>query len=88
MATEATVRPAGHALEVPSDLRELLQLHETDTHYVVRTFSGATLLRSKADILYPWQLLEGVLDDGRDTTEERRQERELELARDQRKFGA
>jgi hypothetical protein len=88
MATEATVRPASQALAIPPDLCELLQIHETDTHYVVRAFSGATLLRSKADILYPWQLLEGVLDDGRDTTEELRQERELELARDQRKFGA
>jgi hypothetical protein len=88
MATEATVRPASQALAIPTDLRELLQLHETDTHYAVRTFSGATLLRPKAGILYPWQLLEGVLDDGRDTSEERRQERELELARDQRKFGA
>jgi hypothetical protein len=88
LATEATVRPAGQALAIPTDLCELLQLHETDTHFAVRTFSGATLLRPKADILYPWQLLEGVLDDGRDTTEERRQERELELARDQRKYGA
>jgi hypothetical protein len=88
LATEATIRQAGQGLVIPADLSELLQLHETDTHYAVRTYSGATLLRPKADILYPWQLLEGVLDDGRDTTEERSRERKLELAREQRKFGA
>jgi hypothetical protein len=88
MATEARVRPASSTLAIPSDLRELLDLHETETHYTVRTSSGATLLRSKSDILYPWQLLEGVLDDGRDTSEERKRERETELARERLKSRA
>jgi bifunctional DNA-binding transcriptional regulator/antitoxin component of YhaV-PrlF toxin-antitoxin module len=87
MATDPVVRPVEKQIVVPADLRELLKLQETDTHYAVHTLSGATLLRSKAEIQYPWQLLEGVLDDGKDTSEERRREREQELSHDQQKFG-
>ncbi len=84
MAT-ATILSA-HSLEVPEDLRDLLALRETPTHYVVKTLSGASLLRLKSEIHFPWQLLRGVLDNGTDTTEERVRERKWELAHDQRKY--
>jgi hypothetical protein len=74
-------------IEIPGDLRELLQLHETGTDYCVTTLSGATLIRPKAEIRYAWQLLEGILDDGKDTTEERQLEREREFAHDARMLG-
>jgi len=86
MAT-ATI-PSAHTLEVPEDMRSLLDLRETATHYIVRTLSGATILRLKSEIRYPWQLLRGIADNGTDTTEERAREREWELAHDQRKYGA
>lgn len=87
MASQPVPKPSKLVLEIPAELRESLQLQETETHYAVRTFSGATLLRLKAEIEYPWQLLEGILDDGRDTSEERHREREWELAHEECKFG-
>jgi hypothetical protein len=67
-------------LDVPNALRDLLQLSESGSDYVVRTMSGARLSKPKSEVKYVWQLLSGILDDGRDTTEERRIERERELA--------
>ena len=87
MASRPAVLHPRLPLEIPSKLRELLKLGETETHYSVQTLSGATLLFSKGAIQYPRELPCGILDDGKDTTEERRREREWELAHDERKFG-
>lgn len=76
-----------HNLEIPRDLGALLHLQETPTHYAVQTLSGATLIRPKSVIQYPWQLLEGILDDGKNTSEEQKFEREHELKHDEAKFG-
>lgn len=88
MASEPVVRPFGQHLAIPADLCEFLHLQETETHYAVRTLSGATLMRPKSEIEYPWELMMGIMDDGKDTTEEKRREREWELAHDERKFGS
>ena len=87
MASQPVPEPKP-VLIVPQQLRELLELRETDTHYTVKTFSGATLLFEKAKVEYPWQLMCGILDDGKDTGEEKRHERDWELAHDERKFGS
>ncbi len=72
-------------MEIAVNLRNLLHLQETPPHYAVKTFSGATLLRPKSEIQYAWQLLQGILDDGEDSTDLKRRERDLELAHDERK---
>lgn len=88
MATEPVVRPTGKLVGISEGLRDLLHLTETETHYAVRTLSGATLMRPKTEIAYEWQLLRGIMDDGKDTDVERRVEREFEIAHDERKFGS
>lgn len=87
MATEPVVRAAERAVEIPEDLRSLLDLRETPTHYMLRTLSGATLIRLKSTIRHPWDLLSGIMDDGKDTTEERGLEREREWSHDERTLG-
>jgi len=87
MATAAQTPPAMESILIPDDLREFLKLRETDTDYVVQTLSGATLLRPKSEILYPWQLLQGIWDNGSDTTQQRQNEREWELKHDERRSG-
>ena len=87
MAGKTTMSSEHNKMVIPSELSELLHLQETPTHYAVRTLSGATLIRTKTVIHYPWQLLEGILDDGKNTSEERRFERERELSHDEAKFG-
>jgi len=87
MAAKTTMRSEHNKMEIPSELSALLHLQETPTHYAVRTLSGATLIRPKTIIHYPWQLLQGILDDGKNTSEECRFERERELSHDEAKFG-
>lgn len=87
MASQPIPKPQRPEIDISASTREFLQLKETETHYAVRTLSGATLLRPKSEIRFSWELLEGILDDGKDTSEERRRERDWELAHDERKFG-
>ena len=85
MATDPMIRETSQTLIIPHDLRALLHLRETPTHYAVQTLSGATLLRAKSTVQHPWDLLSGIMDDGKDTTEERRVEREREWSQDEPK---
>ncbi len=87
MASQPVLNPIESPPTIPKTLRELLNLRETDTHYAVQTFSGATLFRPKAEVAFAWELLEGVYDDGKDTSGDQRRERESELAHDDEKYG-
>ncbi len=88
MASQPITNPQSRPLEIPAELRQSLHLRETETHYLVQTLSGATIFFAKSEIEYPSELTCGILDDRKDTGEERRREREWELAHDERKFGA
>ena len=87
MASRAPIVPVPPKLEIPVDLRELLHIQETPMHYAVRTLSGSIRIHPKASTHYTWQLLEGIMDDGKSTSDERKLERERELARDEVMFG-
>jgi len=86
MASEPVLRTFCTGIDIPPQLRESLRLRETDAEYSIRTLSGKVITRSKSDIRYPWQLLSGILDDQKDTTDERRRDREYELSHDERKL--
>jgi hypothetical protein len=87
MASDANIPPAQLQLEIPDSLREFLRMEETPTHFAVRTLSGSKRLWPKLNVQYPWQLLRGIMDDQKNTSEERKRERNFELSIDERKLG-
>lgn len=87
MGLETALEPQLQMSDIPEAIRSSLQVQETPTEYLVRTFSGATMRFPRAGVHYWWQLMSGVWDNGTDPAEERRREREWELAHDERKFG-
>ncbi len=87
MASGPFIRQEQSSVLITDDLRALLDLRESDTHYLVRTLSGATLMRRKSDVRFAWELLEGIMDDGVSTSEDLKRERDWEFAHDGRKFG-
>lgn len=98
MSAPPTFTVHEHSLESDEDLRESLDL-SVGTRFVVLS-SGPTQLvlqrqelsrketSSPGDHMGAWASLRGILaGDGVDTTEQKTQEREWELAHDERKFG-
>ena len=88
MATGTVLLPHLTLQEIPDEVRTFLDLKETPDAFDVKTLSGARLLRPKRKVYFPWQLLQGVWDDGIDTADERRANRRSELEQGERKFGS
>ena len=87
MTAQPVVLPSAPAIEIDNDLREFLHLRETSTHYITQSFAGVTIEHPKAEIKYPWELLQGILAGGPDPIEALKSEREWERAHDAEKFG-
>lgn len=97
-ATPSLTAHNGH-LEPSGELRRDFGLSEGATIYLVRATDREIVLRrepnespitsrmSTEEYMSGWTRMLGILNDGVDTAEERRQETAWELAHDRRKFG-
>jgi hypothetical protein len=79
MAAHPVFYPSAGELEIGDDLRKLLHLRETETHYITESFAGVTIEHPKSTVQYPWQLLGGILVGGRDPNAELEAEKQREL---------